>query len=99
MMDSCQVPGEVCQLARWPGGGTAAWCNVGAPVVTVAHQESRWRTRCHGDASGDTATRLQHVGDRWHGWMVWQMARWNGGSMAWSPSDVTAGNDDGMVAR
>ena len=74
-------------------GTAAARRHGGGPGGTVAHQVTRWyggftvvhqRARsCHGAALGEapnyTATRLRHVCGRWHGWMVCQVARCDGG--------------------
>ena len=62
--------------------------------ATVVHQVARW---CQGVAPGLTATRLRHVGGRWHSRMVWQVGRCDGGSMARSPEYVTARKHSGTV--
>ena len=73
-------------LERWHGGCTAArWHG-----NTVA----RW---CDRGAPGVTETRLQHVGGRSHDGTGWQVAWWDGGSVARFQGDLTERKHGGTV--
>ena len=76
------------QVTRWYGG------------FTVVHQVERsCQGAALGGAPGLTATRLRHVCGRWHGWMVCQVARCDGGSVARSPDYVSTWRHEGTVNR
>ena len=82
---------------RWHGGAQSVTVYGG---FTVMNQVAR---SCHGAALGGTqgltATRLRHMCGRWHGWIMCQVARCDGGSVTRSPYYLSARRDGGKMNR
>ena len=98
----CFVSVRGCTVTQWRGDGTAAQCNIGAPGVTVTHQVSRWRVRCHWMCTwchGDTVAACLWQVARWDGVAGGKVGWWLGGTVFWLGDGTKAQREGGMVAQ